>query len=633
MRRSIATVCLSGTLPEKLQAIAAARFDAVEIFENDLLSVDGPARGVRAMAEDLGLGIALLQPFRDFEGVPEQQFRRNLDRAERKFDLMAELGAPLLLVCSNVGAAIPDDGLSAAQLRALAERAARRGLRVGFEALAWGTHARTFGDAWRIVERAAHPHLGVILDSFHTLALEDDPAGIGAIPGHRIFFVQLADAPRLKMDALSWSRHFRCLPGQGDLDVAGFVTEALKAGYSGPLSIEVFNDTFRGGSTRQIAQDGMRSLLFLEERVRRSAQAVEPTVRAWTRRVELLDPPPPPAVSGVAFVEFAVEHESKAALAALLGGLTFQGVGRHRSKDVTLYRQGGVNLVLNAEPDSFAHAYYLVHGPSVCALALAVEDPAQAMARAQAFGCAGYQGRLGPEERDIPAIRAPDGSLIYFVPPDFDFATDFAITAEIGTGHGLTAVDHIAQAVPEGQFDSWILFHRAVLGLEPEDIWVLPDPYGLVRSRALRSPNRSLRVPLNFSQGSRTATARSVSTYAGAGVHHIAFAANDILAAVAAIRAAGVAMLPIPETYYDDLRARFDLAEPLLANLIDRGILYDRDAAGGEFLHAYTLPFEDRFFFEVVQRIGGYDQYGAANAPVRMAAQARLRDHQIAGIY
>jgi 4-hydroxyphenylpyruvate dioxygenase len=246
MLRSIATVSVSGTLDEKLKAIGAAHFSAVELFETDLINFNGPPRDVQRLADDLGLAIGLYQPFRDFEAVPDDDFRRNLDRAERKFDVMAELCAPMMLVCSNVSPlAIDDDERAAAQLYELAERAARRNLRIAYEALAWGTHVRTYSHAWQIVRRAAHPHLGLNLDSFHTLALADDPAGIAVIPGDRIFFFQVADAPRLAMDALSWSRHFRCFPGQGDLDLAGFLVYVLRSGYTGPLSLEVFNDDFR----------------------------------------------------------------------------------------------------------------------------------------------------------------------------------------------------------------------------------------------------------------------------------------------------------------------------------------------------------------------------------------------------
>jgi 4-hydroxyphenylpyruvate dioxygenase len=154
---------------------------------------------------------------------------------------------------------------------------------------------------------------------------------------------------------------------------------------------------------------------------------------------------------------------------------------------------------------------------------------------------------------------------------------------------------------------------------------VLPDPYGLVRSRALTSDNRSVRFPLSFSDSSRTAVARSLSTFSGAGVHHIAFDTPDIFATVDDLRARGLPLLPIPDNYYEDLVARFGLPDALVDALSWRHILYDRAPGSGEFFHVYTQFFHGRFFFEVVQRKGGYDLYGAANAPVRMAAQAQSR--------
>jgi len=269
MRRSIATVSMSGTLRQKLEAIAAARFDGIELFENDFIAFNGSARELRTMAEDLGLGIDLFQPFRDFEGMPDEAFRKSLDRAERKFDLMQALGAPLMLVCSNTSAlAVDDPARAAAQLHALAERAATRNLRIGYEALAWGRHVRLYGQAWKIVAAADHPHLGLILDSFHTLSLQDDPAGIAAIPGERIFFLQMADAPLLAMDVLQWARHHRNFPGQGQFDLENFFLQVLLSGYAGPLSLEIFNDQFRETPNRRTAVDAMRSLLFLESQAR-----------------------------------------------------------------------------------------------------------------------------------------------------------------------------------------------------------------------------------------------------------------------------------------------------------------------------------------------------------------------------
>src|SRR5213592_4502494 len=127
MRKSIATVSLSGTLRQKLEAVAAARFDAIELFESDFINFNGSAKELRSIAADLGLGLDLYQPFRDFEGMPDALFARSLERAERKFDLMQELGVPLMLVCSNTSPlSLGDAERSAAQLHELAERAARR---------------------------------------------------------------------------------------------------------------------------------------------------------------------------------------------------------------------------------------------------------------------------------------------------------------------------------------------------------------------------------------------------------------------------------------------------------------------------------------------------------------------------
>ena len=232
MRRSIATVCLSGTLEDKLAAAAAAGFDAVELFEPDLIAAQDTPEEVRRRCEELGLEVALYQPLRDFEAMPPERFEANLARAEAKFRVMEQLGADLLLVCSNVSEhAIDDDALAAAQLFELAERAAAHGIRIAYEALAWGRHVREYDHAWRIAEAGDHPSLGTCLDSFHILSRGADPAGIRDIPGERIFFLQLADAPHLIMDVLQWSRHYRCFPGQGGFDLAGFLGHVLSDGY------------------------------------------------------------------------------------------------------------------------------------------------------------------------------------------------------------------------------------------------------------------------------------------------------------------------------------------------------------------------------------------------------------------
>ena len=623
MFRSIATVSLGGTLVDKLTAIAAAGFDGVEIFENDLFYFDGTAADVKRIADDRGLRIMLFQPFRDFEAGPREKLQRNLDRAERKFDLMGELETDLMLVCSSIAPdAVDDDTLAAADLHALGERAARRGLRIGYEALGWGRHVSTYGHALRIVEKADHPAVGLVLDSFHTLCIRDDIEPIARIPSERIFFVQIADAPLIQLDPLSWSRHFRLFPGQGGMPVTRFVRNVIASGYAGPISLEIFNDEFRAAPPRPIAIDAMRSLVLLEEELLAGPDAKS----AGGIIAGTLAPPAPPACSGVEFVEFAVDDATRPRLAALFDAMGFARAGQHKSKDVSLHRQGDVHLIINSEKESFARSFVEQHGPSVCALAFRVDDDQRAVERALRYRAQIFRGKAGPNELLIPAIRGLEGSLIYLVDRfgkegsiyDIDFTPATGVPRNADCG--LTRIDHVAQVMPRSQFDGALLFYRSVFGFDAEPAFEMIDPYGLIQSRVVESRERSIRLPLNASQAPNTTTARFVADYRGAGVHHIAIATDDLFATVARMRASKVPLLDIPGSYYDNLAAVHDLPAERLAEMRRLSILYDR-GPNGEFFHAYTRAFDHRFFFEFVQR-RNYDGFGAANASVRLAAQA-----------
>jgi len=225
-------------------------------------------------------------------------------------------------------------------------------------------------------------------------------------------------------------------------------------------------------------------------------------------------------------------------------------------------------------------------------------------------------------------VRAPDGSVVYFVTdelgagPLYEIDFDLSAAAPAGEGDsGLQRIDHWAMGVPVEALDTWILFHRAVLGLTPGESLELSDPFGLIRSMGLASQNRTVRVVLNVSQSRRTATARTISTLGGASVHHIAFATDDIFATMRKLRRNGVQFVPVSGNYYDDLVARLDLPLVQVERMREFGVLYER-AGDGEYFHVYTESFADRFFFEIVQRSGGYDGYGALNAPARMPSQA-----------
>ncbi|HEX2072143.1 MAG TPA: TIM barrel protein [Geodermatophilus sp.] len=605
-RRAIATVCLSGTLEDKLAAAAAAGFDGIEVFEPDLIASPWSPAELAARCADLGLSIDLYQPFRDLDSTDPERFARNLVRAERKFAVMEQLGTTTVLVCSSVAPdAVADLDRLAEQLATAAARAGERGLRIAYEALAWGRHVSTWDRSWEAVRRADSPTLGLCLDSFHVLSRGGDPAGFAAVPGEKLFFLQLADAPHMDMDVLQWSRHHRLFPGQGAFDLPEFLRHVLATGYAGPLSLEVFNDVFRQSDPARTAVDAMRSLGWLEEALARRAPETGLPV-----------PPEAPRLTGHAFAELAVDGVSGPRLGQVLTALGFAHTGQHRSKPVQLWEQGDARVLLNASVVRPA-------GPGVAevaALGLESEDPARSARRAEALLAPLLPRARGAAEADLSAVAAPDGTQVFFTRtvPD-GWPADFLPTGATGPGAGITAIDHVGLTQPFDSFDEAGLFYRAVLCLEPESVTELAAPFGLVRSRAVTGPDRSVRLALTAALLRRGEWAPGVPA-----PQHVAFATDDIVATATALRAAGAPLLPVPANYVDDLEARLDLDPALLAAVREHGLMYDEDEHGS-YLHLYTEVLGSRVFFEVVQRSGGYDGYGTVNAPVRMAAHRRLR--------
>ncbi|WP_116046029.1 bifunctional sugar phosphate isomerase/epimerase/4-hydroxyphenylpyruvate dioxygenase family protein [Amycolatopsis palatopharyngis] len=607
MRKAIATVCLSGTLEDKLKAAAGAGFAGVEIFENDLIASPSAPEQIRARCADLGLSIDLYQPFRDFEAVGQETLRRNLRRAERKFELMRRLGADTVLVCSSVSPeAVDDDDLAAEQLHTLAELAAEHGIRVAYEALAWGRFVDTWQHSWEIVRRGDHPALGLCLDSFHVLSRSSDVSGLADVPGEKLFFLQLADAPRLNMDVLQWSRHHRLFPGQGSFDLAAFVGPILAAGYRGPLSLEVFNDVYRQSAPERAAVDAMRSLIALEEQLGNSSTA------PGRERIEI---PAAPELSGFAFAEIAVDDDSGPRVERALAAMGFAHLGQHRSKPVQLWQQGDARVLLNSGADG---------ATAISALAVESADPPRSASRAEALLAPAIPRTRGPAEADLSAVAAPDGTSVFFCRTGADdtksWLSDFILT---GTEHrpatALTGIDHVALAQPFDHFDEAGLFYRAVLGLEPSGDSEFAAPFGLVRSRMVGDQDRRVRIALHGTLLRRGSWSPGVPN-----PQHIAFETEDVFACARAMRKRGAPLLTISDNYYDDLDARLALDPEVLAAMRECHVLYDRDETG-EFFHFHTEVLGSRVFFEVVQRVGDYTGHGAINAPIRMAAHREAR--------
>jgi 4-hydroxyphenylpyruvate dioxygenase len=604
---SIATVCLSGTLREKIDAIAAAGFHGIELFETDLILHNGPVKEIRNLIADKGLKIVTYQPFRDFEGMPEPYRVRTFDRAERKFDLMADLDCDLLMVCSNVSPlALGGINRAADDFAELGERAASRGFRVAYEALGWGRHVFDYRDSWEIVRRADHLAIGLTLDTFHIFSRRTDLNSILSIPGERIFLVQVADAPNLSMDHLSWSRHYRCFPGQGELPLSSFMNCLQQTGYDGPLSLEIFNDQFRSSSVIATARDGYRSLVYLGSRAEDQAHT---------------DLPAAVAPSGVEFLEFAVDASENEELSSTLQALGFVHLGRHSKKSVDHYAQGNINIVVNLEPESFAQQFHAIHGASVCAIGLRVVNDKAAARRCELLNYT-VSAPSADAGHGMRSVESSGGSLLYLANAEEMegvWSREFIKTGYTVDSAFLKSVDHVAFTMTYEEMLSATLLFRSVFGMLSTTPTVIADQGGLVKSQVMQTPDQAVCIALNSSQAEGTLSNRVMRQYAGTGVQHIAFSCSDIFALASMMSKAGIATMPVPENYYDDIAARFQLSPDMIERMQSCGILYDEDDHGS-FFQLYTRHFRRRFAFEIVER-RGYRGFGAPNAPVRTAMQ------------
>jgi 4-hydroxyphenylpyruvate dioxygenase len=256
---------------------------------------------------------------------------------------------------------------------------------------------------------------------------------------------------------------------------------------------------------------------------------------------------------------------------------------------------------------------------------LKVDDAAETRARAAQLLDQPFRQVVRTGEIDIPAVRGLGGSLVYFVDDKSDLGRhwdiDFDAQPATGTDAGLTAFDHILQSMQHEEMLTWLLFYTSLFDLRKMPAQDVLDPGGIVLSQVVETADGAFRLVLNASQSRQTLSSRFLSDLFGSGVQHIALATDNIFATVARFRANGIALLPIPENYYDDLEARIDIEKVALDRLRDNNVLYDRHG-DGEFFQVYTDTFDGGFFFEIVER-RVYAGFGAPNAPIRLAAQTR----------
>jgi len=340
----------------------------------------------------------------------------------------------------------------------------------------------------------------------------------------------------------------------------------------------------------------------------------------------------PMGTDGFEFIEYAAPDP--AAMAAVFVRMGFRPIARHRHKQVTLYRQGEINFILNAEPDSFAQRFGRLHGPSVCAIAFRVQDAKAAYERAVALGAWGYAGHAGPGELNIPAIKGVGDSLIYLV--DRWRGKNGAREGEIGNigffdvdfeplpgegssaaslnppGHGLTYIDHLTHNVHRGRMAEWADFYERVFKFKEVRYFDIEGQVTGVKSKALTSPCGKIRIPINEEGNEKVGQITEyLDSYRGEGIQHIAMGARDLCSTVDALRASGVKLLDTVDTYYELVDKRIPGHGENVAELKQRGILID-GKAGELLLQIFSENQLGPIFFEFIQRKGD-EGFGEGN--------------------
>lgn len=327
----------------------------------------------------------------------------------------------------------------------------------------------------------------------------------------------------------------------------------------------------------------------------------------------------PMQTDGFEFIEYAAPEPAK--LAALFERMGFQAVARHRSKNVTLYRQGDVNFILNAEPASFAQSFARIHGPSICAMAFRVKDAPKAYQRAVELGAWGVEAQAGPMELNIPAIKGIGDSLIYLVDRygargtiyDVDFVPIDGAERN-PKGVGLTYIDHLTHNVHRGRMGEWAEFYERLFNFREIKYFDIEGKLTGLKSKAMTSPCGKIRIPINESSDDKSQIAEYLNAYHGEGIQHVAMGTDDIYSTVSQLRSRDLPFQSTNDTYFDQIDERLPGHGEDVARLKELQILIDGAPTKGQglLLQIFTENAIGPIFYEIIQRKGN-DGFGEGN--------------------
>ena len=578
----ISTNSVAGNFEEKLNSISLSDFNLVEIESIDILELKDDPKLIINMAKNTNLNIGA------FNFHEEIYSHKNISDIT-SFSILINAPILILKVTKSQKIILPDLDL------------------IGNLKIALQPSREREDETFKFIKKINHPNLGIALNSSNVLGDGSRPARLRNLEISKLFFVQLADGINGNL-----------LPLLGDLNLQGFIKILTRSGYEGIWCVSIKSKVHPG------AVSAYRSLLNILNEV----SIEEPLARFKIPDIASRVP-----ATGIEFIEFAVDERSSYELSKILRSMAFRQERIHLNKDVVLWRQGAINIVVNKEKDGYAHDRFMAHGPMVCDMGLRVQNADETVSRAKALGTKSFVQNVGLGELNIPAIRGVGGSIVHFIDEKSDLhrVWDIEFASKNDENFiqpvGLRRVDHIAQTMKYDEMQDWLLYYISTFEMDKSSIINVSDPSGIVLSQAIESPEGDVRLNLNATEDLDTFAGSFVKDKFGAGVQHLAFSTDDIFESAKLLSDTGFKGLCISIDYYEKTKNKFNLNDVFIDQLKEHNILYDCDGLG-EYFQLYSENLFDGFFFEIVQRKNGYSGYGARNASVRLASQIALQKFQ-----
>ena len=575
----ISTNTVKGNFEEKLKSVSESNFNFVEIQSLDLLKFQNKTEEILDMIESANLRIAAFN-------FQNKVYSKKDILLAAQFSISIKSPILILKISDPKQIVLPDlDLIGDLKIALLPTRECE------FETIQY-------------VHKLNHSNLGIALNSANVLGDGTRPLRLRDLQISKLFYVQLADGVNGHL-----------LPKLGELNLQAFIKILSRSGYYGIWCISIKEKNCPSTAS------AYRSLLNILSEVSISEPSAKFDIPVIPSRVP---------TTGIEFIEFAVDENASNELTKILLSMSFRKERIHLNKDVVLWRQGAINIVINKEKYGYAHEAFEAHGAIVCDMGLRVQNADETVSRAKSLGSKSFIQNVGLGELNIPAVRGVGGTIVHFIDENsdlhrvWDIEFDRTNDVEAIQPIGLRRIDHVAQTMRYDEMQDWLLYYISTFEMDKSSIVNVNDPSGIILSQAIESPEGEVRLNLNSSADLNTFAGVFVEDKFGAGVQHLAFATDDIFESANLLRVNGFKSLDIPSEYYEKTKKEFNLSDTFIAKLKKQNILYDKDG-NGEYFQVYSKNLFDGFFFEIVQRKNGYPGYGARNASVRLSSQTILQ--------